>query len=232
MFRENSRITRRRHYSYYYSQFQRVIFRAVRSPLHDHRLWEAVSGMRQGTRRRRRLSSILAVWLGLGQVVFAQPGHEPSNPIRDLKVSDLFVPQDLGYLSDVHEISTPNGPAKLVILIQDAHTNYDAQKHLAKILDRFATDYGIRLVLVEGGVGDVSLSYLRQWGSKDVLQRLAEQYLKTGMISGEEYLDLVSDHPLTLWGIESVDRYEDHFEAFMEVEHVRDAGQGDLTALR
>jgi len=158
--------------------------------------------------------------------------EKPVQTIRDLHVSDLFVPGELGSVSQLHAATGSSTPSKQVILIQDAHVNYQAQQHLAAILERLATTYGVRLILVEGGEGDVSLSYLRDRGSPKARQTVGEEYLKTGMISGEEYLDIVSEQPLILWGIDDPARYREHFNLFLEVEHAQASVSQQLQQLR
>lgn len=191
-------------------------------------LWEARGGMRRGG--RQGVLVLCSVAVGLSRGVCPPPAVAEANgrqPIRDMQVTDLFVPPELGEVLQVHQRSNADPATKLLIVIQDAHVNYDAQKHLAQILDRLVSAHGIRLILVEGGEGDVSLSYLRRRGSKAARHQVAEEYLQAGVLSGEEYLEIVSDHPLILWGVDDPARYAAHLEAFLEVERMREAvGQG------
>ncbi len=141
-----------------------------------------------------------------------------------LDASDLAIPEDLGYVVETHRPtpSTSSHPA-LVIHIQEAHTNYEGQQHLAGILEHLIKQYGLRLILVEGGQGDVGLSYLRSYGPPETRKQVAGKYLKAGILSGEEYLDMVSDYPLILWGVEQQDLYQQNVEAFLKAEEVRDS---------
>lgn len=157
---------------------------------------------------------------------------QPLRPIRDLKVTDIFLPNELGEVAAVREATPARGPTRSIVLIQDAHVNYAGQKNLATMLDRFAEAYGLHLILVEGGEGDASLSYLRSWAPKAVREQVAERFLQEGLLSGEEYLDLVSDHPLILWGVDDQALYDAHVERFMEIERVRNTVEGELGHLR
>jgi len=140
-------------------------------------------------------------------------------PIRDVHVSDFFVPQELGYVLDRQPPARAAGPT--VIHIQEAHVNYEGQKHLIGILERLINDQRLALILVEGGEGDVGLSYLRSYGPPENRRDIAEKYLKAGLISAEEYLDIASDYPLVLWGVERKELYQRNVEAFMETEQRR-----------
>lgn len=194
-------------------------------------LWER-QGMQQNTRQYRRAVFALLVLLWSVGRSEAQTEPKPSPPLRDLKVTDIFVPRELGQIAQVHEAVAPHPSHKLLLVIQDAHVNYEAQKHLAEMLDRFVSLYGVKLVLVEGGEGDASLSYLRDLGSKATREKVADQYLRDGILSGEEYLDLTSDHALMLWGIDAPTLYDAHMAALLDVERIQEAAKPPLVQLR
>ncbi len=159
----------------------------------------------------------------------AETGAPSAIPIRDQKVSDFFVPSNLGYVVETHDAKTPHAP--LIVHIQEAHTNYEGQQHLISILEQLIKEYGLKLILVEGGHGDVGLSYLRGYGSPENRRAVAQKYLRNGVITGEEYLDIVSDIPLTLWGIEQADLYQKNFDAFLAVETLQGAARPMMAAL-
>lgn len=144
-------------------------------------------------------------------------------PIRGVTVSDLFVPAKAGQVVVRQPASRDTPARRTVIIIQDAHVNYEAQKHIADVIAYLATTYGIQLVLVEGGTGDASLSYLRQYATPEQRQEVAERHLRKGEISGDEYLDLIADYPLTLWGIESPALYDENLRVFLSTESIREA---------
>ncbi len=126
----------------------------------------------------------------------------------------VVIPEQLGSIENVHLPKSTQKPT--LILIQDAHSEYGAQKSLAEILKYLVLSYDLRLVLVEGGDGNVDLSYLRQGVPAKRLEDVAERYLKSGKISGEEYLDLtLQGAELDLWGIEDEDLYSRNMEAYL-----------------
>ncbi len=155
------------------------------------------------------------------KVALAHAVSQPAEPIRDPQVSDIFVPEELGYVLETHESTSAEAP--LVIHIQEAHTNYEAQSHIVGILERLIQEHGLKLILVEGGSGDVSLSYLRGYGPLDNRRQVADKYLKLGILSAEEYLDIVSDQPLILWGVEDRALYRQNVDAFLSSETLRES---------
>ncbi|MBI4323546.1 MAG: hypothetical protein HY596_04630 [Candidatus Omnitrophica bacterium] len=135
-------------------------------------------------------------------------------------LANLTIPAELGYVVETHPPATPGAPT--IIHVQEAHTNPEAQQHLIGILQRLIQEHGLKLILVEGGEGDVSLSYLRSYGPLENRKQVAEKYLKLGILSAEEYLDIASDAPLILWGVEQQDLYDRNVQAFLEVESLRE----------
>jgi hypothetical protein len=176
----------------------------------------------------------LAVFFGLSGVALSSASDDPlPATIRDLKVSDVFVPPEAGTISKILRAPPSASHATpLLILIQDAHTNYEAQTHIAAILESLAKQYGLRLILVEGGFGDVSLAYLKPLGPKAILEELAQDYLQRGLISGEEFFELVSDYPLVLWGVDDPTLYEQHYQRFVELETSRALALAQVDQLR
>ncbi|HRZ14072.1 MAG TPA: hypothetical protein P5110_01050 [Candidatus Omnitrophota bacterium] len=133
---------------------------------------------------------------------------------------EFSIPANLGNVKEIYQPETTI-TSKTIIQIQDAHCNYEAQKNLAQILDYLVKNYNLRLIMVEGGSGDVSLSFLRRFANKSARFTIADKYLKMGKISGEEYLDIVSDYDLELFGIEDEFLYESNLSAFLNLDEYR-----------
>jgi hypothetical protein len=147
-------------------------------------------------------------------------------------LKNFQIPSQFGTIKEVFE--APNGLTSnpIIIQIQDAHCNYEAQKNLAAILDYLAREKKLRLIMVEGGSGDVSLSFLRTFADKKAREEIADKYLRDGKISGEEYLDIVSDYNLELFGIEDPVLYDTNLDSFLNIEGYKDQGLKDTDNLR
>lgn len=141
-----------------------------------------------------------------------------------------IIPTDLGSVKLPYVLSTT--PKAVVLYIQDAFSSYEASKHIVSILEHLINQYKLKLIFVEGGSGNVGLSFLRSYTSKEARHKVAEEYLRNRKISSEEFLDIVSDYPLTLWGIEDDDLYEKHFQAFMETVDLKERLESTLSFLR
>lgn len=149
-------------------------------------------------------------------------------PLCSSPLLALDIPSDLAQVQE--NFQGTNG--KTIVLIQEAHVEYGAQKAIADLLKTLAEKNSLRLVLVEGGWDDVSLAYLRNVGSPEGRREVAERYLKEGKISGEEYLDIVSDLELRLWGIEDPKLYEQNMKAFLAITAEQEKWLGELATLK
>ncbi len=173
----------------------------------------------------------ITIFLCAAEVALAPPLVGASEAgLTALDVTEIAVSPELGYLLENHPPATPSQP--VVIHIQEAHTNYDAQRHIVHILEQLIRDYGLRLILVEGGSGDAGLAYLRNYGPKENRLKVGEKYLKAGVITAEEYLDIVSDHPLTIWGVDDDALHDQHVEAFLAAEPLEPSVARASAALR
>jgi len=174
--------------------------------------------MKQGSFRQDIL--LLTV---IGLFVFPALAFSSSVPLNELKI-----PAQIGNIKEVFEPG-PSAPAagRTVIQIQDAHCNYEAQKNLVQILDYLVTERNLKLIMVEGGSGDVSLSFLRAYADKKTREAVADKYLRMGKISGEEYFDIISEHQIELYGIEDEELYDANLDSFLKLEEARDQASQD-----
>ncbi|MCA9395991.1 MAG: VWA domain-containing protein, partial [Candidatus Omnitrophica bacterium] len=142
----------------------------------------------------------------------------------------INIPAGLGTISESYRAQDDKSPH--VWLIQDAHTNASGQESIAGIIEYLNTKYGIHSVYMEGGSGDVSLSYLRGFSDERTRKRVAADYLKKGRINGAEYLDLASDLNLSLWGVEEPLLYDESLEIYREIVAERQRILGYLASIR
>lgn len=103
---------------------------------------------------------------------------------------------------------------KLVIHIQDAHTNLSGQQNLARAIDRVMKRHGLTTVYAEGASSDVTLDGLKKIIAPERLPLAAERFLRDGMISGQEYLNLTSSLPMRIVGVEDEELARKSLEAY------------------
>lgn len=163
----------------------------------------------------------------------ALPAIGPAEPegtsLKDTLPISINIPEGAGHVVEGYKAKEEN--AKIVIHIQDIHTNYEAQKNLSRIIEALIKNDKLRLVMVEGGWGDVSLAYLRSYADAERRLDVAEEYLRSGKISGEEYLDIVSDYDIALEGLEKEELYKANLDTFFAIEQFRQQAGKELNSI-
>lgn len=132
----------------------------------------------------------------------------------------INIPFDYVDVKELHDA----GADRLIIHIQDAHANIGGQRSLADAVDFFINQYGINQIFVEGGSGDVSLSEVRKTGSIQDWKIISNQLLNDGLITGEEYLNLTTDSPMNLIGVENRQLYDSGLETYFKLAQTRKSG--------
>ena len=156
----------------------------------------------------RVVSLILVGVFCLQEISYSAPAlpYEGSSTPLEVLVQDptrFEAPLDFSTLKEIHKGSQDT----FIINIQDAHSNLSGQQNLTNTLDAIMSKYDVSLVLVEGGAGDGTLTPIKKIVSDEACKRLAGSLLMEGQISGEEYLNLTSDHPMKIMGVEDINLY-------------------------
>lgn len=136
----------------------------------------------------------------------------PDIPLSEViqNPSKLRLPLEYASLKELH--TGTNG--KLIIHIQDAHSNYSGQMNMAQALEEMIGHTGIQTVLVEGSSGEVTLRETKKIADNKTWKIAANKMLLQGMIAGEEYLNLTTDLPIRLMGIEYQDMYNENLQSY------------------
>ena len=79
---------------------------------------------------------------------------------------------------------------QIVIHIQDAHANYEAQRNIAKIVNYFVTRHNVHLVNVEGTSGEINTGLLSSFPDASVRRMVSDYFLREAKLTGAEYLAL------------------------------------------
>jgi hypothetical protein len=125
-----------------------------------------------------------------------------------------------------HQVTRSPGH-KIVVLLQDAHTNYSAQKNEAVFLDKLLAKHpDISHIYTEAAWGDVSLSELRERAPLTLRDQVSKKYLRQGLLHGVEYLDMTSRHHFKIWGVEDAAQYKRSVQTYASIAKKR----GDLDA--
>src|SRR5574341_2091266 len=185
-----------------------------------------VNTLNMNSRHTRKVRSGLGerILSGLTAVIFfltsldvsMAEGLSTSQPvsvgIESAMISQIKIPSKWGDI-----ISRFEGDSKhVVIQIQDAHCNFEAQSNTARILEELFKQYGqdLRMINVEGSSGDLDTSLLSLFPDTQIKKQLGLYYLRQGKISGAEYLSIIKDKPLKMRGVEDLSLYFQNLKWF------------------
>jgi len=132
-------------------------------------------------------------------------------------LESIRVPEEVGRVIEAYQGSSD----QTIIHIQDAHAHYEAQKNLARIVEEFVRNYNVNVVLIEGWNQSNVYSPMRKLATPEKRLEVAERYLRKGMLSGEAYLELTTDYPMVVQGVEDMELYKENLRAFSKVEQIR-----------
>jgi len=175
----------------------------------------------------RRILSVITASLFTWNTL-ALGGGVQQISIPESQVSTIALPLELGEIKHIF-----NGSKKgLVIHIQDAHVNHEAQRSLAAIIDFFASGYKARLVSVEGASGELAHHLLSAFPDDSIRKKVADYFLREAFISGPEYLALSKRKDLVLFGAEDKVLYETNRKTFLDALKLQPKDQRILAEVR
>ncbi|MFA5158951.1 MAG: hypothetical protein WC484_00390 [Candidatus Omnitrophota bacterium] len=105
---------------------------------------------------------------------------------------------------------------QIVLHIQDAHVNEEAQRNIANILRYFSEKYQLGLVNLEGASGELYTELFSFFPNKEARRNVADYFLREGRLTGPEYLAIVEKPAMTLYGVEDKELYEENRKAYVD----------------
>jgi len=179
-----------------------------------------------GTKNTRKALSILVLAIFCVQFVFADAWaavdtvdteltsdervEAPSGQFAQIDIESFAVPEHLGEIK-----SSYKGPSdKFVIHIQDAHCNPLAQHRIAELINYFNAEYGMRMVNLEGGVGEYDLTVFHSITGEAIRKEVADYFVEKGELTGAEYFAVNNPGRVELWGVEDRDLYMSNLKVY------------------
>lgn len=165
---------------------------------------------------RKTTALLVALSFAFSNVVFADitKNTAPDETSKQIEVvsdpAKIVVPRDYGLVKSIFT----GKDKRLIIHIQDAHCNFEAQSNITKILENLIKNYGLTLVSVEGADGFIDTSWFKAFPDEEVRKEVAAYFMKKGEITGPEFLSITTDYPIKLFGAETRSYYIENLNAF------------------
>lgn len=166
---------------------------------------------------RTKSAFVALLFLWTQTIGLAGPMGIELRPLRETPLAvDIRIPNDLAIVEDMYEAPSKMDP-RLVLHIQDAHGNYDAQMQIKKLLEYLSEKYAFKAVFVEGASEMPQAGYLQFFKEADRNRAVAQYLAKRGQLSGVEFFLLESQKGVEAFGIENPDLYRMNYQAFKDV---------------
>ncbi len=121
---------------------------------------------------------------------------------------------------------------QIIIHIQDAHVNEEAQRSIASILEFLSQNHGVYPIYLEGAAGELSHRPLSLYPEKRAKELTADFFLREGRLSGAEYYALTQCPECHLIGAEDKGWYEENRRAYLKAIKTKETLQPVLSKLR
>jgi len=124
----------------------------------------------------------------------------------------LLVDSELSNIVTVGDHYGLGDNSKLLIRIKDnAYCDLEGQMAITKIVEHLHLTYGISLICLEGSSAELDTSFYDSFEASDSKRKVAELFVKFGLLTGVEFLDITTDYPITYIGCEDRQQYvEEH----------------------
>jgi len=149
-------------------------------------------------------------WGELGEGISVQADVETSGLLQ------VQVPPDLAEIEETYE-APPRLNPRMILHIQNAHGNYEAQVQIKKLLDYLNEKYGFKTLFVEGAVEKLDPEYLKLFPDQARNLELADYLAQKGQLTGVEYYLMEAPAEVEAIGIEQPELYRANYEAFKTV---------------
>ncbi|MDD5440338.1 MAG: hypothetical protein PHS37_09150, partial [Candidatus Omnitrophica bacterium] len=176
-----------------------------------------------------KLTSLITLCGFIGTQVMSTAGMEDAwaQAKSPYIAKEIFIPPKLGTVTGAWQTGTTN-----IIHIQDAHCNYEAQRAISRLIGYAHRRYGAKVVNVEGGKGAFRLGAFTGIKDVSVRQKVADYFLRQGLINGAEYFAVTNPKAVTLWGIEDASLYKENLTVYRDFLNEHEAVTRSLTGLK
>ena len=136
-----------------------------------------------------------------------------STPINLNNISNTLIPFNLGRITDAYYSNSGD----IIINIQDLHSHEQTQRNICSILSILDNKFGLSDIYLEGATGTLDISWLSNIKDSQTKQKVLDNLLTSGRLSGGEYFAVKSNKNKILKGLEDKDLYSQNFEKLNEI---------------
>ena len=165
----------------------------------------------------KKTTAIITTLCFLVSIVFSQTAYAVM-PIPNVSVptalpAKSLIPFNLGRITDAYYSN--NGD--IVINIQDLHSHEQTQRNISSILSILDKNFGLKDIYLEGATGTVNTEWLSNIQDKATKQKVLNNLLASGRLTGGEYFAVQTNKNTILKGLEDKSLYSKNFKILGEM---------------
>ncbi|MBI4395947.1 MAG: hypothetical protein HY548_02555, partial [Elusimicrobia bacterium] len=163
------------------------------------------------------------------------PTLKPIAPSLPKELSQWLeaVPHQFGDLRDVRIPAGWTAQSGLVLILEDAHHNEEAQRNIAGIIEALNNKADAPLLVgIEGSHGPLHFAPYRAFPDKQATRDIAESFMKQGLMTGPEYVGMTSPKLPLFWGVEDPALYRRNVQAYRAAAAAQETVRRKLAALK
>jgi hypothetical protein len=132
----------------------------------------------------------------------------------DLNPYNIAIASESGKIDEVFQ---GKSDSPLIVHVQDAHANYQAQVNIKKIIHELVEKYGFSLVQLEGAVSKLDPDALKPSYLQEANVKLADFLMREGRITGADAYAVEAGKSVELYGIEDQLLYLENIRMFKQI---------------
>ena len=168
----------------------------------------------------KKTTAIITTLCFLVSIVFSQtayaampvPNNLPATPNLNT-ISQTLIPFNLGRITDAFY----SNDGDIVINIQDLHSHEQTQRNINSILSILDKNFGLKDIYLEGATGTVNTEWLSNIQDKSTKQKVLNNLLASGRLTGGEYFAVQTNKNNILKGLEDKSLYSQNFKILGEM---------------
>jgi len=129
-------------------------------------------------------------------------------------ISETLIPFNLGRITDAY---FSNSKGDIIINIQDLHSHKQTQENIYLILSLLDTKFGLSDIYIEGATESINTQWLSNIEDQNSKQKVLNNLLNSGRLSGGEYFAVKSNKNTILKGLEDKTIYSKNFKELNKI---------------
>lgn len=156
----------------------------------------------------------------------------PEAPVPMTQISlQKFEPTEIAEWGRVERLHISNPESPTVVFIRDAHALKDAQINIQNIIRFFQQKHGVQFVALEGAMGEIDPTLLRNFPDHELRDKILSQDLATGELSGAEIASVENEIESVYTGIEDWELYRKNWRAYLDAMEVLPQIEEEITKI-